>query len=105
MRQIVQAGVIPSAARDPLCKRGGDPSPSTRLRMTRNAKLPRMIVRIAALLLLAQSAIAAAVAPSEYQARRDRLANQLGPNAMLIVFSAKTKARDMDIDYPYRQSD
>ncbi|HJT18036.1 MAG TPA: Xaa-Pro aminopeptidase [Thermoanaerobaculia bacterium] len=54
-----------------------------------------------ALLLAVQSLIA----PSEVQARRDRLAKEIGPNAMLIVFSARPKARDMDIDYPYRQSD
>jgi Xaa-Pro aminopeptidase len=50
-------------------------------------------------------AIAAAIPPAEYQARRTRLAKEIGPNAMLIVFSGKPKARDMDIEYPYRQGD
>ena len=63
------------------------------------------MIRFAALLLAAQSAFAAAVPAAEYQARRARLAKEIGPNAMLIVFSAKPKARDMDIEYPYRQSD
>ena len=63
------------------------------------------MIRFAALLLVAQTALGAAVPAAEYQARRARLAKDLGPNAMLVVFSAKPKARDMDIDYPYRQSD
>ena len=50
-------------------------------------------------------AAAAAIPSSEYQARRARLAKEIGPNGMLIVFSGKPKARDMDIEYPYRQSD
>jgi Xaa-Pro aminopeptidase len=57
------------------------------------------------LLLSAQVAAAAAIPPSEYQRRRARLAKEIGPNAMLIIFSAKPKARDMDIEYRYRQSD
>ena len=59
------------------------------------------MIHFLALLLAAQSLIPS----TEYQSRRDHLAKELGPNAMLIVFSAKPKARDMDIDYPYRQSD
>jgi Xaa-Pro aminopeptidase len=50
-------------------------------------------------------ATAAAIPSTEYQARRARLAKEIGPNAMLVVFSGKPKARDMDIEYPYRQSD
>ena len=61
--------------------------------------------RFAALLLVAQAALGAAVPAAEYQARRARLAKEIGANAMLIVFSARPKARDMDIEYPYRQSD
>src|SRR5581483_2316463 len=78
-------------------------SPSSRLGMSRD-KISRMI-RFAALLLAAHTALGAAVPAAEYQARRARLAKEIGPNAMLIVFSAKPKARDMDIDYPFRQSD
>jgi Xaa-Pro aminopeptidase len=63
-------------------------------------------MRFAAVLLFStQVALAAAIPPAEYQARRARLAKEIGPNAMLIVFSGKPKARDMDIDYPYRQGD
>ena len=63
-------------------------------------------MRLAAVLFLsAQIASAAVIAPAEYQARRARLAKEIGPGGMLIVFSAKPKARDMDIEYPYRQSD
>ena len=64
------------------------------------------MMRIMALLFFfAQAVFGAAIPASEYQARRARLAKEIGPNAMLIVFSGKPKARDMDIDYPYRQSD
>ena len=63
-------------------------------------------MRIVALLLFsAQAAFAAAIPAADYQARRARLAKEIGPNAMLIVFSAKPKARDMDIEYPFRQGD
>src|SRR5258707_15062408 len=66
----------------------------------------RGIMRFAAVLLFStQVALAAAIPPAEYQARRERLAKEIGPNAMLIVFSGKPKARDMDIEYPFRQSD
>src|SRR5689334_18788266 len=58
-------------------------------------------MKLFAVLLAVQSMIPAA----EYQARRARLARELGPNAMLIVFSAKSKLRNGDTDYPYRQSD
>ena len=64
------------------------------------------MMRIVALLLFsAQAAFAAAIPAADYQARRARLAKEIGPNAMLIVFSAKPKARDMDIEYPFRQGD
>src|SRR5437016_4694138 len=64
------------------------------------------MMRIMALLFFAaHSALGAAIPASEYQARRARLAKEIGSNAMLIMFSAKPKARDLDIEYPYRQSD
>ncbi len=64
------------------------------------------MMRIVALLLFsAQAALGAGIPAAEYQARRARLAKEIGPNAMLIVFSAKPKARDADIEYPFRQSD
>ena len=58
-------------------------------------------MKLFALLLAVQSMIPA----SEYQARRARLAKEIGPNGMLIISSARPKARDMDIDFPYRQGD
>ncbi|PYQ52367.1 MAG: hypothetical protein DMF59_04875 [Acidobacteria bacterium] len=64
------------------------------------------MMRIVALLFFsAQTLFGAAIPASEYQARRARLAKEIGPNAMLIVFSGKLKARDMDIEYPFRQGD
>jgi Xaa-Pro aminopeptidase len=59
------------------------------------------MTQLLAVLLAVQSMIPAA----EYQARRAQLAKAIGPNAILIVFSARPKPRDMDIEYPYRQSD
>src|SRR6266536_2987575 len=61
----------------------------------------RGIMRLIVFLL----ATIAAIPSSEYQARRARLAKEIGPNAMLVVFSGKPKARDMDIEYPFRQGD
>src|SRR2546428_6671183 len=64
------------------------------------------MMRMAALLFFsAQTLFGAAIPASEYQARRARLAKEIGPNAMLIVFWGKLKARDMDIEYPFRQGD
>jgi Xaa-Pro aminopeptidase len=59
----------------------------------------------AVILLSIHTAMAAGIAPAEYAERRARLAKEIGPNAMLIVFSAKPKSRDADIDYPFRQGD
>ncbi|PYQ56424.1 MAG: hypothetical protein DMF58_20775 [Acidobacteria bacterium] len=59
------------------------------------------MMRIMALLFFAaHSALGAAIPASEYQARRARLAKEIGSNAMLIMFSAKPKARDLDIISP-----
>src|SRR5437016_2982570 len=60
-----------------------------------------MMPLISVILLAAQ----AAIPPSEYQARRARLAKEAGTNAMVVVFSATPKVRDNDIEYPFRQSD
>src|SRR5947207_8751898 len=46
-----------------------------------------------------------AIEPAEFAARRARLAKELGPNAMLVVFSAKPSIRNGDVEYPFRQSD
>jgi len=48
---------------------------------------------------------AAANAQNEFAARRARLAKELGPNAMLVVFSARPATRNGDVTYPFRQSD
>src|SRR5437899_639069 len=64
------------------------------------------MLRFAAVIFFSiQTAFAAAIAPAEYQSRRARLAKEIGPNAMLVVFSARPKTRDNDIEYPFRQSD
>ena len=42
---------------------------------------------------------------SEFAARRARLATELGPDAMLVVFSARPAIRNGDVEYPFRQSD
>jgi Xaa-Pro aminopeptidase len=42
---------------------------------------------------------------SEYAARRARLAKEIGPNAMLVVFSPKQQIRSGDQEWPFRQSD
>jgi Xaa-Pro aminopeptidase len=55
------------------------------------------------LFLLATPAFA--IDPAEFAARRARLAHELGPNAMLVVFSAKPAIRNGDVEYPFRQSD
>lgn len=56
-------------------------------------------------LLSASTAVAASIAPSEYAARRAKLASQVGPNAVVFVFSAPAAHRNGDVDWPYRQSD
>ena len=63
----------------------------------------RLMISLTAAILTAQ--IAAAIPPSEYQSRRARLAKEIGPNAMVVVFSGTPKTRDADIEYPFRQSD
>ena len=57
-------------------------------------------------LLLSLAATSAfAIDAAEFAARRARLAKEIGPNAMLVVFSAKTAIRNGDVEYPFRQSD
>jgi Xaa-Pro aminopeptidase len=58
-----------------------------------------------ALLLFLLATSAFAIEPAEFAARRARLAKELGPNAMLVVFSAKPAIRNGDVEYPFRQSD
>ncbi len=62
--------------------------------------------RLMILLVLAVSWSAVAqIAPAEFAARRARLAKEIDPNAMLVVFSAKPAIRNGDVEYPFRQSD
>ena len=42
---------------------------------------------------------------SEYAARRARLAKEIGPNGMLVLFSPKLQIRNGDQEWPFRQSD
>src|SRR5947209_7605234 len=58
-----------------------------------------------ALLLLCTAAPLLAIEASEFAARRARLAKEIGPNGILVVFSAKPATRNGDVDYPFRQSD
>lgn len=62
--------------------------------------------KLAVLLLLWTSSVfAAGIPPAEFAARRARLASQVGPNAIVFVFSARPKHRNGDVDYPFRQAD
>jgi len=61
--------------------------------------------RIVILLLSLAATSAFAIDAAEFAARRARLAKEIGPNAMLVVFSAKTAIRNGDVEYPFRQSD
>ncbi len=42
---------------------------------------------------------------AEYGTRRARLAKELGPNAMLVLFSPRPAIRNGDVNWPFRQSD
>src|SRR5436190_13153097 len=57
------------------------------------------------LLLFLAATSAFAIDAAEFAARRARLAKELGPNAMLVVFSARPAVRNGDVEYPFRQSD
>ena len=60
----------------------------------------------ALIVLLSLAATSAfAIDAAEFAARRARLAKELGPNAMLVVFSARPSIRNNDVEYPFRQSD
>jgi Xaa-Pro aminopeptidase len=61
--------------------------------------------RIVVLLLSLAATSAFAIDAAEFATRRARLAKEIGPNAMLVVFSAKTAIRNGDVEYPFRQSD
>lgn len=69
----------------------------------------RLITFIVTLLatgsLFAQASAKPSIDASEYAARRARLAKEIGPNALLVVFSAKQQIRSGDQEWPFRQSD
>jgi Xaa-Pro aminopeptidase len=53
----------------------------------------------------AQAPHAAAIAASEYQARRAALAKAIGPDGVFIAFSFEPARRTGDVDWPFRQED
>src|SRR5205809_932643 len=67
----------------------------------RYALMKRFLVALLPLIASSLFAIDAA----EFAARRARLAKEIGPAAMLVVFSAKAAIRNGDVEYPFRQSD
>jgi Xaa-Pro aminopeptidase len=54
--------------------------------------------------LFAQMSAPPHIDPSEYAARRARLAKEIGPNAILVAFSPKLQIRSGDQEWPFRQS-
>jgi Xaa-Pro aminopeptidase len=67
----------------------------------------RLISLVAAVALLTVSILAqdCAVPPSEYQARRARLANTIGADGVFVAFSFEPARRTGDVDWPFRQED
>lgn len=69
----------------------------------------RKLILVVILVLPIHGAFAQSSTPrvdaSEYAARRARLAKEIGPNAMLVVFSPKRQIRSGDQEWPFRQSD
>src|SRR5262249_59599652 len=71
-----------------------------------HARIRYAFMKRALIVLLSLAATSAfAIDAAEFAARRARLAKELGPNAMLVVFSAKPAIRNNDVEYPFRQSD
>src|SRR5712691_5033794 len=67
----------------------------------RNIRLALVALWIACPLLAGDPAVPA----SEYAARRARVAQIIGPNAMLILSSPEPARRNGDVDWPFRQDD
>src|SRR4026207_2415354 len=68
--------------------------------------MTRRIVKATAFLLLALALAASARASElrdDLRGRRARLMEKLGPDAMLVLWSAPTQRYSLDIDYEYRQ--
>src|SRR4029079_18723815 len=58
---------------------------------------------IAIILLLAGAAARASELSDDVKARRARVMEKLGPDAMLILWSAPSQRYSLDVDYEYRQ--
>ena len=63
-----------------------------------------LVVVLSAGYLLGQTVTRPAIDPSEYAARRARVAKEIGPNGMLVLFSPKLQIRSGDQEWPFRQS-
>lgn len=61
--------------------------------------------RFLVLLLVSTAAFAQVIPATEYQARRERVARSIGPNAMLVITSPPPAERNGDVSYPFRQDD
>ncbi|MEP7306087.1 MAG: aminopeptidase P family protein [Acidobacteriota bacterium] len=75
--------------------------------MKSNLRLPSSIARAVCGALAAAAILASAAAASELsddlRARRARVMERLGPDTMLILWSAPVQRYSLDIDYEYRQ--
>ena len=63
----------------------------------------RALLRVVLLLCLAPSAATAGPLQDDLAARRARLLDRLGPDAMAIFWSAPERTFSMDVQYEYRQ--
>jgi Xaa-Pro aminopeptidase len=63
-----------------------------------------LLVFLSAGYLFGQTVTKPAIDPSEYAARRARVAKEIGPNGMLVLFSPKLQIRSGDQEWPFRQS-
>src|SRR5947209_18212170 len=78
--------------------------------MTRSilgTRYSRLVTRgsvLVALLLAIAAAARASELTDDVKARRARVMEKLGPDAMLILWSAPSQRYSLDIDYEYRQA-
>ena len=63
-----------------------------------------LLALVSAASLFAQTSTKPSIDASEYAARRARLAKEIGPNAILVLFSAKLQIRSGDQEWPFRHS-
>src|SRR5581483_2742482 len=83
----------PDESRQADCARGAS--------MT--ARRPRAAAAALAVLLLFAGAAAGSELSDDLQARRARVMERLGPDAMLLVWSAPVQRYSADVNYEYRQ--